>query len=113
MKDFDKLTNIDQKKAVFLYILNYWELKDDKGHKHGIGHIQDKIIGKMLLCLLTILKYHDSEEPDIHNIKTTVISTTIHLGKDVVILYLVELFKDQVERKSFYLFKDTILQKKD
>ena len=122
--DFYEMTDVDKKKLLFLEIINY--LKKGENNKTDLSEIpensdsihskstklkNEKIIGKMLLCLLTIIKYSDSEEPDSYDIKTSVVASTVSIGKEVVLLYLSELFKEQHEFKSLSLFRANIDQK--
>ena len=110
-KDFYKLSNIDKNRSVFFKIINSLETKNgnEKDKRKELKH--NKIIAKMLLCLLTIIKYHDSEEPDKHNIKTTVVSATISLGKEVIRCSINELFQNKSKIKKLSLFKKDIIEK--
>jgi hypothetical protein len=82
--------------------------KNKKEKKQEFNHYH--LLGKLLLALLNLLKYHDSEEPDKFDIHTTHTASTIHLGKEVVRLYITNLFKIQTHFTSLSLFRNHLIE---
>lgn len=70
-KEFEELTDLNQKRVLFIEIVNslqeYQKSTDKKNLKSNINN--NIIIGKMLVTLLTILQFHDTEDYDTYNKK--------------------------------------------